>query len=253
MMRLHFWSGGKDSTAGIILNHINNLPPLTVIFCEVMFDRNRSISGELPEHIEFIYEKAIPIFQSWGYETKILRADKDYLDLFFHIVTKSKIAERNGKYGGWLIGGRCAANRDLKIKPIKDFCKGINDEYVEYIGIACDEPKRIARLTEGKESLLVRCGYTEKMAYELCKKYGLLSPIYELSHRGGCWFCPNQPYNDFALLKQNHPELWNKLKELSHTPDLISRGFRYGVPFEEVENRIDKIIDKMKISRDIFC
>ena len=32
-----------------------------------MFDRKRGISGERPEHIDFIKNKAKPLFESWGY------------------------------------------------------------------------------------------------------------------------------------------------------------------------------------------
>ena len=60
------WSGGKDSTASIILAHEHNEPLDLIIFSEVMFDKN--ISGELPEHIDFIKNKCIPLFESWGYE-----------------------------------------------------------------------------------------------------------------------------------------------------------------------------------------
>ena len=45
------WSGGKDSTASIILAHDHNEPLDLIIFSEVMFDENTS--GELPEHIDF--------------------------------------------------------------------------------------------------------------------------------------------------------------------------------------------------------
>ena len=40
------WSGGKDSTATIILAHLHNEPLDTIIFAEVMFDKETS--GELP-------------------------------------------------------------------------------------------------------------------------------------------------------------------------------------------------------------
>ena len=46
------WSGGKDSTATIILAHIHHEPLDEIIFSEVMFDEK--ISGEIPEHIDFI-------------------------------------------------------------------------------------------------------------------------------------------------------------------------------------------------------
>lgn len=54
------WSGGKDSTASIILAHEHNEPLDLIIFSEVMFDEN--ISGELPEHIDFIKNKANAIY-----------------------------------------------------------------------------------------------------------------------------------------------------------------------------------------------
>lgn len=69
---------------------------------------------------------------------------------------------------------------------IKKFLRGKDHaKTVQYLGIAADETKRLARL-EGtnKISLLAKYGYTEKMAFELCEKYGLLSPIYDFAPRG---------------------------------------------------------------------
>ena len=56
------WSGRKDNTAQIILAHENNEPLDLIIFSEVMF--NEEISGELPEHIDFIKNKCIPLFKT---------------------------------------------------------------------------------------------------------------------------------------------------------------------------------------------
>ena len=81
------WSGGKDSTATILLfrEHERELlregDTVTILFAEVMFDRKNNISGHNPDIIEFIYQKK-KIFESWGYNVEILRADKDYLDVF---------------------------------------------------------------------------------------------------------------------------------------------------------------------------
>ncbi len=82
MQYFHSWSGGKDSTASIILDHIHGLPSSKIIFSEVMFDRKRGISGELPEHIRFVRDQAKPLFESWGYEVEMIHAEKDYLDCF---------------------------------------------------------------------------------------------------------------------------------------------------------------------------
>lgn len=49
----------------------------------------------------------------------------------------------------------------------------------------------------------------------------MLSPIYEFTNRGGCWFCPNARDCELKHLRNNHNDLWNKLLELEETPNLI--------------------------------
>ena len=215
-----------------------------------MFDRKREISGEPPEHIDFIRSKAKPLFEIWGYEVEIVRAEKDYLDLFYHVTQKSKIPERNGKYSGWLIGGKCSANRDLKIAPVRNYFKKLDltgTDYTQYIGIALDEPKRLKRLKgSNRISLLARFGFTEQMAYDLCKEYGLLSPIYNFSRRGGCWFCPNQGYAELTHIKMEYPELWEELRKLNAEENVVSHGCKYGKTLEEVEAIIDGKIQNQR-------
>lgn len=138
------------------------------------------------------------------------------------------------------MGGRCVINRDCKIKPIKDYYKQFSDyDIVTYVGIAKDEPKRLARLKGNKISLLDKYGYTEEMAMQKCKEYDLVSPIYASGTRGGCWFCPNGKIKQFISIRVSHPHLWNKLRELSHTPNLCSYGFKYGKTLQEVELQMD--------------
>lgn len=214
------WSGGKDSTASIILAHEHNEPLDLIIFSEVMFDEN--ISGEHPEHIDFIKNRAIPVFENWGYKVTILHAKMNYMDIFMREPTRGKYFG-TGKKTGFPMSGKCQINRSVKILPIKTFLKLIEEPFTQYIGIAIDEPVRMERIVnEGnKVSLLSKYGYTEKMAFGLCEKYDLLSPIYKFSPRGGCWFCPNAKYEELKHLRTNHPDLWEKLLELENTQDLI--------------------------------
>jgi len=211
-------SGGKDSIATVILAHKHKEPLDMVIFSEVMFDRNTS--GELPEHINFIKNRAFPLFESWGYETKILRSSKNYMDVFMAEPTKGK-RKGSGLKAGFPMMGKCAVNKPCKVKPIKDFLKSIGKDITQYIGIAIDEPERLARLDGNKISLLAKYGYTERMAFGLCKQYGLLSPVYDFASRGGCWFCPNARDNELRHLRKCHPELWNKFLDLENESDLI--------------------------------
>ena len=127
----------------------------------------------------------------------------------------------------------------------------MGEDVTEYIGIAADEPKRLLRLNEREISLLAKYGYTEAMAKELCEKYNLLSPIYRTSKRNGCWFCPSRRIKDFAMLRKRHPELWGELERLSHTPNLCSYGFKWGMTVQEVEKEMDKY-DKKQQNIEIF-
>lgn len=212
-------SGGKDSNATVILAHIYNEPLDEIVFSEVMFDKN--ISGELPEHIDFVKNKLFPMFESWGYKTKILHSDITYLDEFFRIHQGKRSPERKGMYYGFPMVLHCRIN-GCKTKPIKEYIKSQNGEVIQYVGIAIDEPKRLVKLKgTDKVSLLEKYGYTEQMAHDLCEKYGLLSPIYSFTSRGGCWFCPNARISGLRNLRTNHPDLWNKLLELEEVPNTI--------------------------------
>ncbi len=83
-------------------------------------------------------------------------------------------------------------------------------QIVQYLGIAADEPLRIARHINkpGIKLPLVEAGWTEAMCREWCEQNDLLSPIYTDSARGGCWFCHNQSVGQLRLLRRNYPELW---------------------------------------------
>ena len=80
---------------------------------------------------------------------------------------------------------------------------------VSYVGIAEDEPVRLARL-DGvtKISPLHLIGWTEADCMQWCIENDLRSPTYDDSNRGGCWFCHNQSIDQLRKLRHNYPELW---------------------------------------------
>lgn len=79
-------SFGKDSIATILLALENNEPLDRVVFAEVMFDHERGISGEIPEHIEWVYNTAIPKLEEMGVKVDVVRAKKDYKSFFVNAV-----------------------------------------------------------------------------------------------------------------------------------------------------------------------
>lgn len=219
------WSGGKDSTASIILAHEHGEPIDSILFSEVMFDKQNGISGENPRHIEFVKNKAKPLFESWGYKVYILHAQKDFLDVFNRIIEKpTKRMEHKGKKYGFCVNGLCSVKRDCKLKPLYDFYKEIDDEITQYVGIGIDEPQRLESLRKqsGAISLLEKYGYTEQMAKELCVQYDLLSPSYELTKRNGCWFCPNAKLVEHKEIRKLMPGVWRRFIELENEDNVAN-------------------------------
>lgn len=101
---------------------------------------------------------------------------------------------------GWC-GGLCRWGTSEKIRVLDNYCKDSH----QYIGIAIDEPNRLARL-EGtnKSSPLAELGYTEAMALNLCysKGYDWVETnggidsikLYDILSRVSCWCCRNKNF-----------------------------------------------------------
>lgn len=227
------WSGGKDSTATVILmkrhwEEIITTPDdtATIIFSEVMFDKKKKISGHNPDIINFI-QKTSKTFKDWGFNVEILHSDKDFLDVFFHKLTRSPNPERIGMTHGFVPSGICAVKRDCKIRPInnweKENCIG---DYKKYEGIAVDERTRLVSLHKKLDtvSLLEKYNITENDARNMCDWYDMLSPQYNLNSgkqaRDGCWFCPNAKLCEHKAIKEKNPKAWKKYVNLENVPDL---------------------------------
>lgn len=238
------WSGGKDSTATLILAHKYNIPIDKVVISLPYFDKERGIYADHPKHIDWVLNTAIPAFNEWGYTIDIVSSDRDYLYWFFKVRgERCRNKDYVGKYYGWLLGGMCKMNEEKTI-PIKKYIKQLGDDYQCICGIGLDEPERLARMHERKQiSLLENFGYTTQMARELCLQYGLLSPLYEMDrHRQGCWFCPNASIREYAKLKQEYPLYWEKLVELNKVQNTVTKGFKYGMTFDQMAQKVDAFI-----------
>ena len=81
---------------------MHNEPLDEVVYCEVMFDDG--VSGEVPEHRDFIYSRAIPFLERNGIKVVLLRSGMTFLvDVF---TASSKKGVRREKS----IPGRCAGS-----------------------------------------------------------------------------------------------------------------------------------------------
>ena len=238
-------SGGKDSVCSVILCKEFGLQLDYVIYSEIMYDKKRGISLENEQHIRFVKEILKPQIEAWGYKFLILHSDMDYLDCFNRkIENPRKHMEHKGLRFGFPVQGFCGVKRDCKIRPIKEFYRNLNKPYVEIVGIAADEPKRLAAMKKSpnKVSVLEKYGYTEEMARKKCEEYGLLSPAYEFSNRGGCILCPYARLEEHLYLKKNNPELWTEFVSLEDANDIAFN--RWNVHRETLKER-DKILAEM--------
>lgn len=194
-------SYGKDSLA--CLGAIAELgwPLDRIVHAEVW--ATDTIPAELPPMIEFKAKADAIIKARWGITVEHIRSNNTYEKMFYREYGEK--AKRCGEIWGWPFsaqsknkGNWCNA---LKVRP-----KIING--IEYIGIASDEPNRFRNLSDTKKSPLVEAGWTEEKCREWCERNDLLSPIYTVATRGGCWFCHNQGIQQLRLLRKKYPEYW---------------------------------------------
>lgn len=236
-------SFGKDSIAAITCRIEHGEPVDEAVYCRIMFDDE--ISAELPEHEDWIHNKAIPLLKSrYGVATTIVQSDNTYCKQFYTRYVKSKV--RNGQYYGFpiLIGPWC--NSRLKVRPLEKWQKTAG-EYKSIVGIAADEKKRIGRATvKGKILPLVDYGITEAEAFDICRKADLLSPAYNGGRqRLGCWFCHNQRISELRRLRHEYPYLWNRLLEMEKDS---FRTFKPGKTVLDFEKRFSREDAKDKAS-----
>ena len=228
-------SFGKDSLATIPLTLEHGEPLDEAVYCEVMFDAN--ISGEVPEHRDFIYECAIPFLAQNGIKTTVLRSKITFMDSFYRVCKKGRSA---GKINSWPLCGKCCIQRDCKLLPINAYKKALDGNVVQYIGIANDKQERLARLERSKTvSLLQKYKKTEADAVNICRKAGLYSPIYAFTQRNGCFFCPNAPLRELRHLYDHHPLLWNCLLECQKAPNKATELFNREYRIDELDARFE--------------
>lgn len=226
-------SFGKDSLATILLALMHNEPLDEVVYCEVMFDAG--VSGEVPEHRDFIYGRAIPFLERNGIKVVVLRSEMTYIRSFYRVLQKGQSA---GKLNSWPLCGKCCIQRDCKLPPIRAYMRSLGSGVVQYIGIAYDEQERLTRLEAEKTiSLLEKYQKTERDAADICKRAGLYSPAYAFSDRNGCFFCPNAKERELRHLYECYPDLWARLLECQGAPNKATELFNRKERFDEIDQR----------------
>lgn len=159
-----------------------------------------TIPADPPPMVEFKAKADAIIKARWGIEVEHIRSKQTAESIFYH---KRLRGNRIGQIAGWPMIQGCELQKPLKVTPLHRIGSGVT-----YIGIAADEPNRFHVLTDVKKSPLVEAGWSEQKCLEWCEINDLLSPIYTMATRSGCWFCPCQGTDQLRILRKKYPEYW---------------------------------------------
>lgn len=197
-------SYGKDSIYMLEVIKQHNMPLDRIVHVEIM--ATPTIHADLPPMVEFKKKADAIIKERYGIEVEHLHAPKSYEEYFYMERSKMAKPENQGKIYGFPMVRGAWCNSRLKVSVLNKLNSGKN--VIQYIGIAVEEVNRYHTLSDKKVSPLVEHGVTEQECYDWCKENDLLSPIYEKSRRGGCWFCHNQSLRQLKILRTDYPEYW---------------------------------------------
>lgn len=196
-------SFGKDSLAMLLLIIKTKAPLDEVVFYNtgMEFDciyklRDKVVKDVLePNGIKFTELKP-----SMPFEKKMISYEH-------------KTRKGETKFGyGWC-GGMCRWGTTEKLRAIGAYCK----EAHQYVGLAVDEPKRLARLVgTNKSSPLAELGITERQALEYCRSFGFGwkeegIDLYDVLDRVSCWCCRNKNLKELANYKKSLPQYYYRL------------------------------------------
>lgn len=237
-MNIFEQSFGKDSMATLILAAEQGIPIDRVMYCDIQF--SPELSGEHPLMAAWTPTAEQRLNELFGITVDHVHSGVSFYEQFYKV--KQKGNHIGDIYGfPHVINAWC--NSELKVRAINRYLSQLQEATTQFIGIAYDEPVRWERMLKKQtdkrkyRSLLVEAKLTEQDAFEICKKYDLLSPMYSVDgiYRGGCWFCPKQCLADLHSLWKNYPELYGKLLEME--PDSHNTFKPNGVTLESLAER----------------
>lgn len=235
------FSGGKDSTAMLLRMVEENYPIDIILYCDTGLE-----FPEMEEHIRKVEDYI-------GRKITVIKSEKD----FMYWATEHKRVVRSTKIPGAKPGDIMRGyaypsvfsrwcTKELKTNVINKYLRDLTKDYdlIQYVGIAVDEPKRKRDLNYP----LIDWNMTEADCLKCCYDRGFdWGGLYKIWGRVSCYCCPLQSPNDLRKLRDNRPELWQKLKEMDREINdrLEGQGhdkrlnFQYTRSLTDIERRFE--------------
>lgn len=198
-------SFGKDSLAMLLILLETGAPLDEVIFYD---------TGMEFKAIYDTRDRVVPMLEAAGVKYTELRPQNPFL---YDMLERPVFSGKKGHHAGYgWCGGRCRWGTELKTRTID---KHVTGAAVHYVGIAKDEPERIARLALPKVAPLAEWKMTEADCLQYCYERGFYweenrTRLYEILDRVSCWCCANKNKKELRNIYRHLPEYWERLKEI---------------------------------------
>ena len=219
------FSGGKDSTAMLLLMIKNNMQIDEICFADTGME-----FPEMYQHIEkvekYINREIVKVHieKSWTY--------------WFSEHEKKQGKNKGDKGYGWCGKKHCRWGTALKKRAINNYLKELKKEnsIIEYHGVASDEWARTKKNND-REILypLIDFGFTEKQALEYCYKHGFnWDGLYENLARVSCYCCDQKRIGELKWIYNERPEIW---KELLSMQSKTKYNFKQNMSLFELDGK----------------
>lgn len=237
-------SFGKDSLAMVLKLLKENYPLDEVVFFDTGMEFN-SIYNNRNKLKEILFNKHIKYTD--------LHSKNSFL--YDMLVRPVKYRNQSGKsypyhYGYEWCGGCARWGTSGKLTSIKNHYKESygNEEIIEYVGIAADEPSRVQN-NPNKKYPLVEWKMTEKDCLEYCYSKGWNwdengVELYSILDRVSCWCCRNKNIKELKNIYMYLPEYWQKLRGIQSRIDTPFKG--EGKSIFDLEERFKKEIENAR-------
>lgn len=163
MLHVVQFSGGKDSTAMLLMMLEKQMPVDYIIFCDT--------GMEFPEMYEHIQKVDKYIQEKYGKHVTTIKPSYSFEHYMFdHERTSGEFKGLKGY--SWSNMRLRWCTKELKIRPTDIFLKQLGQPYTLYIGIAYDEPKRHENIANNIIHPLFDWRLTEQECLQYCYDKG---------------------------------------------------------------------------------
>lgn len=243
-------SGGKDSTAMLLMMLEHNEPIHSVVFFNTGWE-----FSEMIDHIK-VLEKYLMKKYSLKVWTVHPRLPFEYE--LFHKAVRKQSGPNKGKIHrvgqGWPAFNRRWCT-DRKVRAIKHLVKNIENP-VQCIGYTADEEGRGFNDKQYEKRFpLMEYGVTEADALQYCYEKGFdWGGLYKIFDRVSCFCCPLKGVNGARKIRTHFPDLWGLMLKWDKLQPEHNRGFVGFKTVHDLENKFaeeDRQIDlfpEMKIA-----